>query len=49
MPTWVLGHIAGERLHLLYQVVHPSSRLILLSRINGDAPRAANISAGRFR
>jgi len=28
--------------------MHRSSQLILLSRIDGDAPRAANISAGRL-
>jgi hypothetical protein len=29
-------------------MMHLSSQLILLSRIDGDAPRAANISAGRL-
>ena len=28
--------------------MHRSSQFILLSRIDGDAPRAANISAGRL-
>jgi hypothetical protein len=30
------------------ELMHRSSQLVLLSRIDGDAPRAARISAGRL-
>jgi len=35
-------------LQLASELMHRSSQLILLSRIDGDAPRAASISAGRL-
>jgi hypothetical protein len=37
-----------DRRTLASELMHRSRQLILLSRIDGDAPRAANISAGRL-
>ena len=47
-----LGHARFQTvkpgLQLAPQLRHHSRQLILLSRIDGDAPRAASISAGRL-
>jgi hypothetical protein len=40
--------VINQLLQLASEVTHRSNQLILLSRIDGDAPRATNISAGRF-
>jgi len=38
----------NKTLQLGSEPMHRSSQFILLSRIDGDAPRAASISAGRL-
>jgi len=44
LAFWAIKQI----LQLASELMHRSRQLILLSRIDGDAPRAANISAGRL-